>query len=183
MTNERMERRLAAILAADVAGFSALMESDEEGTYFRIGNLRREVIEPSLAKHQGRLIKTTGDGFLAEFASPIAALRCALDIQNAQLTASNELRLRIGLNLGDVIIEQSGDVYGEGVNIAARLESLADPGGILISGKVFSEVESKVTADFEYRGEQQVKNISRPVHVYAVRPVGGYDDGGSECFF
>ena len=168
MTGERVERRLAAILAADVAGFSALMERDEEGTYARIGRLRREVIEPRLSEHKGRQIKTTGDGFLAEFASPIAALRCALAIQSAQLDDSNSLRLRIGLNLGDVIIEKGGDVYGEGVNVAARLESLADPGGILISGKIHSEVEGKVMADFEDRGEQQVKNITRPVRIYAV---------------
>jgi adenylate cyclase len=168
LTGERVQRRLAAILAADVAGFSALMERDEEGTYSRIGSLRRDVIEPRLSEHQGRLIKTTGDGFLAEFASPIAALRCALAIQGNQLDDPNALRLRIGLNLGDIIIEQSGDVYGEGVNVAARLESLANPGGILISGKIHSEVEGKVTADFEDRGEQQVKNITRPVRIYAV---------------
>jgi adenylate cyclase len=164
-----VERRLAAILAADVAGFSALMERDEEGTYSRIGNLRREVIEPCLSEHQGRLVKTTGDGFLAEFASPLAALRCALAIQGAQSDDPNALRLRIGLNLGDVIIEQGGDVYGEGVNVAARLEGLADPGGILISGKIHNEVEGKVTANFEDLGEQQVKNITRPVRIYAVR--------------
>jgi adenylate cyclase len=164
-----VQRRLAAILAADVAGFSALMERDEEGTYSRIGNLRREVIEPRLSEHQGRLIKATGDGFLAEFASPIAALRCALAIQSARPDDPNALRLRIGLNLGDVIIEQGGDVYGEGVNIAARLEGLADPGGILISGKIHSEVEGKVDATFEDRGEQQVKNISRPLRIFAVR--------------
>ena len=149
--------------------FSTLMERDEEGTYSRIGTLRREVIEPRLSEHQGRLIKTTGDGFLAEFASPIAALRCALAIQSAQSDDPNALRLRIGLNLGDVIIEQGGDVYGEGVNVAVRLEGLADPGSILISGKIHSEVEGKVTADFEDRGEQQVKNITRPVRIYAVR--------------
>jgi TolB-like protein/class 3 adenylate cyclase/Tfp pilus assembly protein PilF len=169
LTGPRIERRLAAILAADVAGFSALMERDEEGTYARIGSLRREVIEPRLSEHQGRLIKTTGDGFLAEFASPIAALRCALAIQSTQLDDPNALRLRIGLNLGDVIIEEGGDVYGEGVNVAARLEALAEPGGILISGKIHSEVEGKVEAAFEDRGEQQVKNISRPVRIYAVR--------------
>jgi TolB-like protein/class 3 adenylate cyclase/Tfp pilus assembly protein PilF len=168
LTGPRIERRLAAILAADVAGFSALMERDEEGTYARIGSLRREVIEPRLSEHQGRLIKTTGDGFLAEFASPIAALRCALAIQSTQLDDPKALRLRIGLNLGDVIIEEGGDVYGEGVNVAARLEALAEPGGILISGKIHSEVEGKVEAAFEDRGEQQVKNISRPVRIYAV---------------
>lgn len=165
-------RRLAGILAADVAGFSALMELDEEGTFARIGNLRREVIEPRLSEHQGRLIKTTGDGFLVEFASPIAALRCALAIQAKLTNDSDALRLRIGLNLGDVIIEESGDVYGEGVNVAARLEGLAEPGGILISDKIHREVEGKVEAVFENRGEQQVKSISRPVHVYAVHVAG-----------
>jgi TolB-like protein/class 3 adenylate cyclase len=165
-------RRLAAILAADVAGFSALMERDEEGTFARIGVLRRELIEPRLSEHQGRLIKTTGDGFLIEFASPIAALRCALAIQANLTKEPDALRLRIGLNLGDVIIEDSGDVYGEGVNVAARLEGLAEPGGILISDKIYREVEGKVEAAFADRGEQQVKNISRPVHVYAVRAAG-----------
>jgi TolB-like protein/class 3 adenylate cyclase len=168
-------RRLAAILAADVVAFSALMERDEEGTYARVGNLRREVIEPRLSDHQGRLIKTTGDGFLAEFASPIAALRCALAIQGDLANTPDALRLRIGLNLGDVIIEESGDVYGEGVNVAARLEALADPGGILISDKILREVEGKVDAAFSDRGEQQVKNISRPVHIYAVRQAGSVE--------
>jgi adenylate cyclase len=166
-----VQRRLAAILATDVVGFSALMERDEEGTYARIGSLRREVIEPLLSEHQGRLIKTTGDGFLVEFASPIAALRCALAIQSAQSDDPNALRLRIGLNLGDVIIDEGGDIYGEGVNVAARLEGLADPGGILISGKIHSEVEGKVEAAFEDRGEQQVKNLTRPVRIYAVHSV------------
>jgi adenylate cyclase len=158
-------RRLAAIMAADVAGFSAAMERDEEGTFARVQELRRDVIEPKIAEHLGRLIKTTGDGFLAEFASPIAATRCALAIQGELATAP--LKLRIGLNLGDVIVEESGDVYGEGVNIAARLEALADPGGVLISAKVFGEVEGKVEVAFTDRGEQQVKNIARPVRVYA----------------
>jgi class 3 adenylate cyclase len=165
-------RRLAAILAADVAGFSALMERDEEGTFARIGALRREIIEPRLSEHQGRLIKIIGDGFLVEFASPIAALRCALAIQAKLTNDPDALRLRIGLNLGDVIIEESGDVYGEGVNVAARLEGLAEPGGILISDKIHREVEGKVEAVFENRGEQQVKNISRPLHVYAVHVAG-----------
>jgi adenylate cyclase len=161
-------RRLAAILAADVAGYSAAMERDEEGTAAAVRALRHDVIEPKLAEHQGRLIKTTGDGFLAEFASPIAALKCALAIQQRP-DESDGLRLRVGLNLGDVIIEAGGDVLGEGVNIAARLEALAEPGGILISGKVHSEVEGKVGAAFEDRGEQLVKNISKPVRAYAVR--------------
>jgi adenylate cyclase len=160
-------RRLAAILAADVAGYSAAMERDEEGTAAAVRTLRREVIEPKLAEHHGRLIKTTGDGFLAEFASPIAALNCALAIQRRP--DEGGLRLRIGLNLGDVIIEEGGDVLGEGVNIAARLEGLAEPGSILVSDKIVREVEGKVQATFEDRGEQQVKNISKPVRAYAVR--------------
>jgi adenylate cyclase len=160
-------RRLAAIMAADVAGFSAAMERDEEGTAAAVRALRREVIEPKLIEHNGRLIKTTGDGFLAEFASPIAALNCALAIQQ-RLIESGGLQLRVGLNLGDVIIEEGGDVLGEGVNIAARLEGLAEPGGILISNKVHSEVEGKVDVAFVDRGEQQVKNIARPVRTYAV---------------
>lgn len=169
MSHERVQRRLAAIFAGDVAGFSALMERDEEGTYTRLGNLRREIIEPRLSEHLGRLIKTTGDGFLAEFASPIAALRCALAIQSDLADVPDALRLRVGLNLGDIIIENGGDVYGEGVNVAARLEALAAPGGILISEKIYGEVEGKVDAEFEDAGERQLKNISRPVHVYSVR--------------
>jgi adenylate cyclase len=151
LAHARVQRRLAAILAADVVGFSARMECDEEGTYARIGMLRRDIIEPRLSEHVGRLIKTTGDGLLAEFASPIAALRCALAFQGDLINDPDGLRLRIGLNLGDVIIEEGGDVYGEGVNVAARLEALADPGGILILGKIHDEVEGKVEADFEDR--------------------------------
>jgi TolB-like protein/class 3 adenylate cyclase len=172
LVDEQVQRRLAAILAADVVGFSSLMERDEEGTYARVGRLRRELIEPRLSEHNGRLIKTTGDGFLAEFASPIAALRCAIAIQDGLGNDPGPLRMRIGLNLGDVIVEASGDVYGEGVNVAARLEALCDPGGILISGKIHSEVDGKVEANFQDRGEQQVKNISRPVRIYAVHPAG-----------
>jgi adenylate cyclase len=164
-------RRLAAIMAADVAGFSAAMERDEEGTFSQVQELRRRIIEPKIAEHQGRLIKTTGDGFLAEFASPIAAMRCALAIQ-AEL-ANAPLQLRIGLNLGDVIVEEGGDVYGEGVNVAARLEALAEPGSILISAKVHGEVEGKVAAMFDDRGEQQVKNIARPVRAFAARVSAG----------
>jgi adenylate cyclase len=161
-------RRLAAILAADVVGFSALMERDEEGTYARIGSLRREVIEPRLSEHQGRLIKSTGDGILAEFASPLAALRCAVAIRDHLFSMPDTFQLRIGLNLGDVIVQDDGDVYGEGINVAARLESMADPGGILISGKVHSEVEGKLDFDFKDCGDQQLKNISKPIRIYAV---------------
>ena len=169
MTEQRVQRRLAAILAADVVGYSALMERDEEATYAEFERLERELIEPSLSRHEGRLIKTTGDGALAEFASPLAALRCAGEIQDHVASGSSPLRLRVGLNLGDVIVGQDGDLYGDGINIAVRLEGIADPGGILISEKVYREVEGKLDIGFEDRGEQQLKNISRPVRAYAVR--------------
>jgi adenylate cyclase len=162
----RAQRRLAAILAADVVGFSALMGKDEEGTHRQVKALEREVIRPSVEQHHGRMVKTTGDGFLVEFGSPVEAVRAALSIQKK--LANGPLQLRMGINLGDVIIEQDGDVYGDGVNVAARLEALCDPGGVLVSGKVFDEVEGKVEVEFENRGEQQVKNIARPVRVYAV---------------
>ena len=161
-------RRLAAILSADVMGFSAMMERDEEGTAARIRALRREVVEPALARHQGRLVKTTGDGFLAEFASPVEAVRSAVAIQDALAAGENGLRLRIGVNLGDIIIEDDGDVLGDGVNIAARLEQMADPGGVLVSGKIYEEVQGKIDSSFESRGEQQVKNLVRPLRVYAL---------------
>jgi TolB-like protein len=155
-------------LAADVVGYSAVMERAEEATYAEVGRLRHEVIEPRLSRHQGRLIKTTGDGMLAEFASPVSALKCAVEIQDHLASTGGSLQLRIGLNLGDVIVDDQGDVFGEGINIAARLEHMADPGGILISAKVHNEVEGKLDVGFEDRGERQLKNISKPVPVYAV---------------
>src|SRR5215470_3174828 len=137
---EPVQRRLAAILAADVAGFSRLIGADEEGTLSRLRTLRAEAIDPKIAEHNGRIVKTTGDGFLAEFASVIDALRCAVEIQ-AAMAESNALRpadkridLRIGINVGDVVIED-GDIFGDGVNVAARLESLAEPGGICVSAR------------------------------------------------
>ncbi len=169
MTEQRVQRRLAAILAADVVGYSALMERDEEATYAEFERLKRELIEPCLSRHDGRLIKTTGDGALAEFASPLAAMRCAVEIQDHLASGSSPLRLRVGLNLGDVIVGQDGDLYGDGINVAVRLEGIADPGGILISEKVYSEVEGKLDVGFEDRGEQQLKNISKPIRAYAVR--------------
>jgi adenylate cyclase len=164
-----VQRRLAAILAADVVGYSARMERAEEATYAEIGRLRREVFEPCLSSHQGRLIKTMGDGILAEFASALSAVRCAADIRDHLSSNGNFLRLRIGINLGDVILAEDGDVFGEGINIAARLQALADPDDILISGKVHSEVEGKLYARFEHRGERTLKNINKPVPVYAVK--------------
>src|SRR5215831_15574798 len=145
------------------------MERDEEATYAEFERLKRELIEPSISSHEGRLIKTTGDGALAEFASPLAAMRCAVEMQDHLATGGSPLRLRIGLNLGDVIVGQDGELFGDGINIAVRLEGIADPGGILISEKVHSEVEGKLDAGFEGRGEQRLKNISKPIRIYAVR--------------
>src|ERR1700751_1090869 len=161
--------RLAAILAAGVVGYSALLQRAEEATYAEFERLKRELIAPSLSRHQGRLIKTTGDGALVEFASPLAATRCAVEIQDHLSSRDSALTLRVAINLGDVIVGPDGDLYGDGINIAVRLEGTADPGGILISEKVYSEVEGKLDVDFEDRGEQQLKNIARPVRVYAVR--------------
>jgi adenylate cyclase len=169
VAEERGQRRLAAILAADVVGYSALMQRAEEATYAEFERLKRELIEPSLSRYEGRLIKTTGDGALAEFASPFAAMRCAIEMQDHLALSSITLRLRMGLNLGDVIVGQDGDLYGDGINIAVRLEGTADPGGIMISEKVYSEIEGKPDVGFDDRGEQQLKNISKPIRAYAVR--------------
>ncbi|MEH2596887.1 adenylate cyclase [Bradyrhizobium sp. AZCC 1577] len=169
MTEQRVQRRLAAILAADVVGYSALMQQAEEATYAEFERLKREVIEPGLSRHDGRLIKTTGDGALAEFASPSAAVRCAVEIQESIASGRSSLKLRIGVNLGEVIVGADGDLFGDGINIAVRLEGVADPGGILISEKVYSEVQGKLDVGFEDRGEQQLKNITKPVRAYAVR--------------
>ncbi|MFK4727075.1 adenylate cyclase [Bradyrhizobium niftali] len=168
MTEQRVQRRLAAILATDVVGYSALMQRAEEATYAEFERLKRELIEPSLSRHEGRLIKTTGDGALVEFASPLAAMRCAVEIQDHLASGNSPLTLRVGLNLGDVIVGQDGELYGDGINIAVRLEGVADPGGVLISEKVYSEVEGKLDVCFEDRGEQQLKNISKPIRAYAV---------------
>jgi len=164
----RVQRRLAAILAADVVGYSALMQRAEEATYAEFEQLKREVIEPSLSRHDGRLIKTTGDGVLAEFASPSAAVRCAAEVQESISSGRSSFKLRIGVNLGEVIVGADGDLFGDGINIAVRLEGTADPGGILISEKVYGEVEGKLDVGFEDRGEQQLKNIFKPVRAYAL---------------
>jgi class 3 adenylate cyclase len=170
-------RRLAAILAADVAGYSRLMGADEEGTLERLKALRRELLDPKIAEHHGRIVKTTGDGMLVEFASVVDAVRCAVEVQqamperNAGVAADNCIELRIGINLGDVIVED-GDLYGDGVNIAARLEALADVGGVLVSNTVHDHVRDRLPFVFEDLGEQQVKNIARPVRVYRVGKAG-----------
>jgi TolB-like protein len=167
-------RRLAAILAADVAGYSRLMGADEEGTLERLKALRRELLDPKIAEHHGRIVKTTGDGLLVEFASVVDAVRCAVAVQQAMperntgVGADNRIELRIGINLGDVIVE-GDDLYGDGVNIAARIEALADAGGVFVSNTVHDHVRDRLPFVFEDLGEQQVKNITRPVRVYRVR--------------
>jgi len=170
-------RRLAAILAADVAGYSLLMGADEEGTHERPKAHLRELVEPKIAEHRGRTVKNTGDGFLAEFPSVVDAVRCAGEIQRGTIDREPEvpeqrrIRFRIGVNLGDVIVEEH-DIFGDGVNVAARLEGLAEPGGICISRMVRDNVRDKLDYAFEDKGEQQVKNIARPVRVYALRAEG-----------
>jgi TolB-like protein len=167
-------RRLAAILAADVAGYSRLMGTDEEGTLERLKTLRRELLDPKIAQHHGRIVKTTGDGLLVEFASVVDAVRCAVEVQQAMperdtgIGADNRIELRIGINLGDVIVE-GDDLYGDGVNIAARIEALADAGGVFVSNTVHDHVRDRLPFVFEDLGEQPVKNIARPVRVYRVR--------------
>src|ERR1700732_4693598 len=172
-----IERRLAAILAADVAGYSRLMGADEEGTLERLKALRRELLDPKIAEHHGRIVKTTGDGLLVEFAGVVDAVRCAVEVQqamperNSGVAADNRIELRIGINLGDVIVEVA-DLYGDGVNIAARIEALADAGGVFVSNTVHDHVRDRLPFVFEDLGEQQVKNITRPVRVYRVRDPG-----------
>ena len=166
---QRVHWRLVAILATDVVGYSALMERAEEATYAEFERLKHELIGPCLSRHAGRLIRTTGDGTLAEFTSPSAAVQCAVEIQESIASGQSPLTLRIGVNLGEVIVGADGDLFGDGINIAVRLEGMADPGGILMSEKVFSEVEGKLDAGFEDRGEQLLKNISKPIRTYAVR--------------
>ncbi len=167
-------RRLAAILAADVAVYSRLMGADEEGTLERLKALRRELLDPKITEHHGRIVKTTGDGMLVEFASVVDAVRCAVAVQqampgrNTSVETDRRIELRIGINLGDVIVE-GDDLYGDGVNIAARIEALADAGGVFVSNTVHDHVRDRLPFGFEDLGEQQVKNITRPVRVYRVR--------------
>jgi len=167
-------RRLAAILAADVAGYSRLMGEDEEGTQERLRAHFRELVDPKIEEHHGRTVKNTGDGMLAEFASVVDAVRCAVEVQRGMVEREPEvpderrIRFRIGINLGDVIVEEE-DIFGDGVNVAARLEALAEPGGICISRVVREQIQDRLPYPFESRGEQNVKNIRRPVRVYALR--------------
>ena len=155
----RVERRLAAILAADVAGYSRLIEADEEGTLGRLKALRAEVIDPKIAGHRGRIVKTTGDGMLVEFASVVDALRCAAEVQaamaesNAASPPERRIEFRIGINVGDIVVED-GDIFGDGVNVAARLEGLAEPGGICVSARVQEDAAGRLDLAFEDMGEQ-----------------------------
>jgi adenylate cyclase len=175
MTATTALRRLAAILAADVVGYSRLMGADEEGTHERLKAHLREVVDPTIREHRGRIVKTTGDGVLAEFASVVDAVRCAAEIQSAMddrdldLAEERRLRFRIGVNVGDVIAD-GGDIYGDGVNIAVRLEGLAAPGSVCVSGTVRDHIGDRLPYAFEDMGERSVKNIVRPVPVYALRP-------------
>ena len=171
MAEERVKRRLAAILASDVVGYSRLMGDDEAGTLAALKERHAQVIDPGIAANDGRIVKLMGDGTLAEFASVVDAVQCAIEIQrfmaerNAGAPQNRRIELRIGINLGDVILD-GDDIYGDGVNVAARLEALAEPGGICISGAVRDAIGNKLSVDFEDMGEQKVKNIEKPVRAY-----------------
>jgi adenylate cyclase len=171
---DRIERRLAAILAADVAGYSRLTGVDEEGTHVQLQDHLRTLVDPKIAEHRGRVVKNTGDGMLAEFSSVVDALRCALDVQrgmaqrNTNVQQEKRVEFRIGINVGDIIIDHD-DIFGDGVNVAARLEGLAEPGGICVSARVQEDAHGKIDVTFEDTGDQQLKNIERPVRVYRVR--------------
>src|SRR5256714_7697377 len=172
---QQSPRRLAAIVAGDIAGYSRLMEIDEEGTHNRVKRIERDLIEPSIAEHHGKLVKTTGDGFIAIFDSPVEAVRCSIVIQqnlvgrNAPLPKDSRIEYRIGVNLGDVIVEPD-DIYGDGVNIASRLEGIAEPGQVYISGAIYEQIKHKVVCGYESLGDRKVKNITDPVRVYRVLP-------------
>ena len=167
MTGDGVERRLAAIMSADVAGYTRLMGEDEAGTLAALKALRREVFAPQVSAHNGRIVKLMGDGALVEFPSIVQAVDCAVAVQRglAGRNADPAIKLRIGINLGDIIIEGS-DIYGDGVNLAARIQEVTEPGGIALSGPVFDRVAGKVEATFADAGEQELKNIAKPVRIY-----------------
>jgi TolB-like protein/class 3 adenylate cyclase/tetratricopeptide (TPR) repeat protein len=177
LTTERVERRLAAVLAADVAGYSRLMGIDEEGTLARLKAVRKALVDPAIASHRGRIVKTTGDGMLVEFASAIDAARCAVEVQrgmaaqNADVAQDVRIEFRIGIHVGDIIFDEN-DIFGDGVNIAARLEGIAEPGGLCISSSAYEQVRGKVAVEFADLGEQKLKNIARPIRAFAVIPNG-----------
>src|SRR5882724_3516093 len=171
LTTERVERRLAAILAADVANYSRLMGADEEGALAALKALRRELADPKIKEHRGRLVKTTGDGLLIEFGSVVDALRCAVEVQQSMAErntgSADRIEFRAGINVGDIVVE-NGDIFGDGVNVAARLEGLAEPGGICVSARVQEDAAGKLDLAFEDMGEQARKSIARPVRAYRV---------------
>jgi class 3 adenylate cyclase len=181
MPEQAPQRRLAALLAADVVGYSRMMQADEAGTLAALKSRRTEILQPLVSKHHGRVVKVMGDGVLVEFASAVEAVSCAVALQEAMAIAnegteeSRQVVLRIGINLGDVMVE-GGDLYGDGVNIASRLEGLAEPGGICVSSKVHEEAMGKTMCEFEEIGEQVLKNIVQPVRVYRVRPTSSAAD-------
>jgi len=173
MVQPRVERKLVSVVVADVVGYSRLMELDEEGTHVRLNVLQRDLFKPKISEHHGRIIKDTGDGALLEFVSVVDAVRCAVEIQremidrNADFPEDRRIMFRFGINLGDVIVEP-GDIHGDGVNVAARLEGLAEPGGVCISGTAHDQVRDRLPYVFTEKGEQTVKNIARPVRVYSL---------------
>ena len=173
-----MERRLAAVVGVDVVGYSRLMGQDEAGTLAAVGALRRDIIEPAIAARAGRLVKAMGDGFLLEFPSAVEAVECAAEVQQrvseleSQSKSAHPIVLRVGINVGDIMVED-GDVFGDGVNVAARLEGLADPGGILLSRAAYDQVRDKVDYVFEDLGERSLKNIARAVHVFRLTKAQG----------
>src|ERR1700726_2555243 len=172
--NERVERRLAAILAADVAGYSRLMGAGEESTLAQLKAIRKKLVDPKIAAHHGRIVKTTGDGLLAEFASAVDGSRCAFEIQramaeqNADIPQDRRLEFRIGIHVGDIIFDDN-DIFGDGVNIAARLEGIAEPGGICISDDAQRQIRGKVDFSYNDMGLQTLKNIAEPMHVWRMR--------------
>jgi adenylate cyclase len=174
VAEQRPPRQLSAILAADVAGYSRLIGIDEEGTLARLKALRQTLIDPTITEHRGRIVKTMGDGLLVQFVSAVDAVRCAVDIQqrleeqNTGIAEDRGIALRIGINLGDVVID-GDDIYGDGVNVAARLEALVEPGGVCVSGSVYDQVRDKLNLTFHDTGDQELKNIARPVRVFCLQ--------------
>src|SRR5258707_7618829 len=175
LSDERVERRLAAVLAADVAAYSRLMGADEEGTLARLKAVRKAIVDPAITSHRGHIVKTTGDGMLVEFGSAVDAVRCAVEIQRAManglvdMPAEKHIQFRIGIHVGDIIID-SDDIFGDGVNIAARLEGIAEPGGICISDDAYRQIRGKTEIAYDDMGQQSLKNISEPMRAWRARP-------------
>jgi len=184
LAGDRIERRLAAVLAADVAGYSRLMGADEVGTLAALKALRREIVDPAITEYRGRIVKTTGDGMLVEFASVVDGVSCAVAVQGKMAdgtrSAKPKITFRIGINVGDIIID-GDDIFGDGVNVAARIESECEPGGVYLSGSAFEQVRGKTEFAFDDLGERPLKNIERPVRLYAVRTSNDAAAGSKAC--